>query len=763
MEGLEAQLRRLRLDKGLVDVTSEFRELASRMVPESVIKAPSFDLFEGTHSLEIDNPKLDSSLLALTEKELNFDCTKVYGEATEQKVEFVTAVVDRLCRTIVLWLNDFQTLPTTVLSCRYVAHILCQFTEDPCADLSSCQLETGDELFDQVLASCVIAVCYFVKFVQTLFKAGVVYEEEDLNCNAMGLNVLSTVQLPTVKSHLARSQKLLEKSYPQAHQLQMLLMLLMHLVEVYGLLPTYFGSTSQVDHEHTLNKLIETSRDLEQFPLPDGTVYQGAFSAVIQKKMSNQFPPRDIILPTGKEYTALADMVQDLRFVLSVDQAKTVTEIAQFSRFFNRVRPLHVVARAFYPLNLMRDDQTVLAQYTFDEYSQLHLEEFSFCDTELYKLLKNEPQTSGVKQKFQDFLQEISGALFEWYQTSSQNPCRSRQGFNRQLLMWDSLQAQIETYELELESQGIADQLEDGSSFMPLTTWVFYMKLRAMLDFVLKGFELDVYKPWEFFSMFWYSYYLAQHLENTLHRVLNFIEARIDSMVALNKKIKKLKAGEKKEKLREAYRAGMSSQMPVLMKNKDFIKYSLLDCSVIKILSLAQVFQFAVLKSFGLIDNQHPGSGRFSSPERVHKLRFKTFASIGVPELPSYGSFQQSLQDFVITEPMFETKLARSLDFNEVELSKVKSSLQSVFQDIEADSGQTRARAGTQLVQKQALEYYQGLLRSTDALIINGKTLRSKLGNRRRDDLSTAYTVGISRTQGGCSYFPLLKLDQRKP
>ncbi|SCU88925.1 LANO_0D03466g1_1 [Lachancea nothofagi CBS 11611] len=760
MAGLDAQLARLKLDQRLVDVTDDFRNLARGMEPESIIKAPSFDLFEGTHSLEIDNIKLDSSLLILSEQELSFDCGKTYGAAEEDKLEFVTAVADRLCRSIVLWLNEFQTLPTTLLSCRYMEHILSQYTEDPVSDLSTCHLETGHELFDQVLTSCVFGACYFVKFVQTLFKAGVVFEEEDLNCNAMGLNMLAMVKLQTVKSHLQNSKHFLQAKYPAASQLLLIVELFTNLIELHEYLPSN-PELNAAPNTQALIELVNCAQKLKQIEMPPRSILQGAFSPGIQKRLSNQFPPREIVEPSGNEYDGFITIAKDLQLVLSVDQAKTVSEIAQLSRFFNRIEQRHVVARALYLLYLMRDDQTVLDQYTFNDFSFLHLQEFSLCDTALSNELECESGNPTVREKFDDFLVEISSVLFEWYQTTAQNPCRYRQGYNRQLLLWDSLQAQIETYELELEGQGIRDELDADNSFMPLTTWVFYMKLRAMSDFVLKGFKLDVYKPWEFFSMFWYSYYLAQHLENNLARVSRFISDRITAITNLNKKLKKLKAGEKKDKLRDLYRSRMATQMPLLVRNRDFISYLTLDCTVIKTLSLAQVFQFAMLKSFGLIDNKHPGSGKFSSPEFTHKLRFKTFESIGVPELPSYELFQQSLEDFVITEPMFGSKLMRSFDFTENELEKVKESLQSIFETLKDNESQARATAGTQLVQEESLAYYQGLYRSTEALISNGRELRAKLGNKASRTLIEKYKVSVSRPQGGCPYFPLLSLSEQ--
>ncbi|CEP65017.1 Mak10p LALA0_S17e00276g [Lachancea lanzarotensis] len=755
MEALKAQLEHLSIEHDLIDITAEFQSLAKEMKPESVIKAPSFDLFEGTHSLEIDNLKLDSSLLQLTQAEQDFDCNVSHGSSDEQKVEFVTVIVDRICRSIVQWLNEFQTLPTTLLSCRYVEHMMHQYTQDPCGDLSTCRLETGDLLFDQVLASCVVGACYFVKFVQTLFRAGVVFEEEDLNCNTMGLDMLSNVTIEIVMSHLDLSQQLLKKSYPENDQLLLLVELLTHLVELDNYLPSNEASSFGSPNLEPVHRLIGCAERAKFFEMHSPEVCEGVFSTGIQKRLSNQFPPREIVKPMGNEYDGFIEMGKDLLLVLSVEQATTITEISQFSRFFNRTKQRNVIARAFFPLYLMRDDQTVLGQYTFNDFSFLHLKEFSLCSTSLSTALEQEPGDSALRHKFEDFLQEISSVLFEWYQTTAQNRCRYRQGYNRQLLLWDSLQAQIETFELELEGQTIKDALDEDNTLMPMTTWVFYMKLRAMSDFVLMGFELDVYRPWEFFSMFWYGYYLNQHLENNLARVSKSLVAKIASIMSLNKKLKKSKAGEKKDKVREIYRSKMAEEMPFLTKTREFVAYSTLDCQITKTLSLVGACQFSILKSCGLIDNQNPASTAFSSSEWVHKLRFKTFSSIGVPELPTYAMFQQSLQDFVVTEPMFGIKLSQCIDFTLEELEKAKSSLRKIMDDIKIKEDDA---AATRLVRSESLEYYKSRYRSAEALTINARTLKTKLADTATADLVKRYTVEVSRPHGGCPYFPVLIL-----
>ena len=89
---IEDDLKKLSLQDGeLVDITQQLRTLADRLKPESIIKVPNFNLFEGTHSLEINNEKLDSSLLELRDEELKFDCNVAYGDSDGQQLAFITS------------------------------------------------------------------------------------------------------------------------------------------------------------------------------------------------------------------------------------------------------------------------------------------------------------------------------------------------------------------------------------------------------------------------------------------------------------------------------------------------------------------------------------------------------------------------------------------------------------------------------------------------------------------------------------------------
>lgn len=461
-----------------LDITQCLVNLTSVLTPETVVKESTFSLFEGTYALEVCNVKLDSSLIELTEEEVNFDCGVPHGKDEEEQLLYVSSICDRLCRSMMNWLHDYQTLPTTVLSCRYVEELMGKYTKYPLDSLKLLDLNTGSVLYDQVLYSCVLGICSLIKFAHTLLQAGVVYEEEDLNCNVMNLDMLSNIENTQVIQELEKSLQFLEQHYPNSQHLKNIVLVFKHLLY----LPMFCPKTEiNISDDISLLQVIpgflaelDQSTFIPKYP-------PGCFSKGIQKRRDNNFPPKELFEPKGDEYRSFSSFIDDILTVLSIKDCTSVFEIRQFVWFFNRNKQRNVLARALLPLYLIRDHGYVLDKYPFRIFAEMHLYEFSLTGTELGSKLKNDEL---IYTELESYFSEISNCLFEWYQNMSQNSCRHRQGFNRQLLVWDSLQASLEQFEVQLEAIGVKDLINSipGATLMPISTWIYTNKLASVDD-----------------------------------------------------------------------------------------------------------------------------------------------------------------------------------------------------------------------------------------------------------------------------------------
>lgn len=739
--------------KDLVDVSHIFKDLGDKLKADTIIKNPEFDLFEGTRSLEVDNIKLDSSLIPLSEIEFQFNCNEVIGEVENKKLQIdnITAISDRLLRSIICWLNDYQTLPTTVLSCRYVEYILSQ--SEAFKELSI--LSTGDELYDKVLNTIVIGVCYFAKFVLDLLKSGVIMEEEDLNFNSMGLNFLSFIhsseEIINMIEESLQILNLLDNF--DTTRLIFIVKMVKCLIHIEETLTEYSAETT------SLELLVTLTEKLNSFGPVTHPVPAGCFSMGIQRRLANQFPPRNLVIP-GNNYLGYQEMAEDIIKVLKVSESETALETLQFASLFNHIKQKHVIARALFSLFFMRNDQNIIGKYTLNEFIFMHLNEFSLTSTKsTLSLLPPE-----MSMNTEPVLQEAIRVTLEMYQNTAQNTCRVRQGYNRQLLLWDSLQAQMENLEFEFENYSIVDIIdeESGSRYMPYCSWVYMTKMTVMIEFVLKGFALDVYKPFESYTMFWYAYYLTHKLEFCLNSVQQFIEHKIKSIHTVNKRIKKLKAGEKKESLRLQYREAMNNEMPQLQINNRYLNFLLMKNTITKSLCLTQLFQFGILKSFGVIDNKSPSKSAFINNKLIHDLRFKPFASIGIPELPSYDLFEKSLDDYIITEPMISMKSSKTVEYMEIELKKTTEKIDQIIQCIQAGDSNGVLVTGTRLIKDEALEYYEQLKKTAECIAINAKVINKKFGSQSFEKNSDKYLVELKYSAGSSTYYPLLSIVEKK-
>ncbi|CAL9732084.1 N-alpha-acetyltransferase 35, NatC auxiliary subunit [Monosporozyma unispora] len=745
----------------LVDITTQLDHFCSKLEPKAIVKEPLFDLFQGTHSLEINNPKLDSYLIPLTKEEIEFDCDVKHGATPEEDLKYVASISDRLLRYVVSWLNEYQSLPTTLLSCRYMERLL---NIKPSQQQVYISYETGDPLYDKALASLVIGVSYFATFIKGLLFKRVIYEEEDLNFNFMGIQGFDKLpEQEDVLHALTESIEYIFKLYGNnlndySTHLINILKAVRCLVKIENVITKYSNETDYLD------KLIQIATYLDgnelKFDVP-----MGSFSMSIQKSFSNQFPPKQVVTP-GKNYLGLTTMAQDIKLILRVAEIDTAVEALQFASFFNKLKQRHVLARALFPLFLVRENGEVIGKFSLEDFVFSHCMEFSLMSAKIVNEINASDELNNL---LSPRLQECANVLYEFYQNTSQNTARYRQGYNRQLLLWDSAQAQLETVEMTLISNKVHDVVKnnDGSEIplMPYASWVFTMKVIAMIEFVLKGFDLEVYKPFETFDMYYYTYHLSHQLQACLDKVHQFIVKKIDSIHSMNKKIKKLKAGEKKEKLKLTYTTIMEEETPQLQTNKQYLNYLLLQCNMNKSLSLFQVLQFAILKSVKLIDNKAPLSSKFVKPELIHNLRFKTFSSIGVPELPDYKSFQETLEGFVIHEdvnsPSFVAQLERIKTYMIVQINEATKCIKTIIRAIEANDKNGEVFTGTRLIKDDALHYYNKYLGSTLTLQANLEKLIERIKNKSiKNDEST---VILEFQPDSSTYFPTLTVvDQQK-
>lgn len=689
-----------------VDITSLLLRKAAALKTDAVVKSPHFSLFQGTHALEIDNDKLDSGLITLTDAEENFDCTAPL-ELTK-----VLWVSDSLLRSIFTWLNN-SSLSVTVFSCRYVEELLVNYTKDPGAGLAGCKFgnteiksDVNYLLVHKVLRSVVLGVLHFVRLCLTLGQAGVVYEEEDINTHNMHLDVLSLVPSDEILKEIQGSIIYLQKQFADEKDsmvLQAILQILAKLIDI-----PYYLSTKVSKAGNFLNTSIIDSMKTYTDVLRENLEYlnklepiEGCFTMGIQKRLDNRSPTRQLISPLSEDYTSFSLFLDDIEQILAISQRKTSHDIINHALNFANTKH-HVLSRALYPLFLIRDDRTVLGEESFHDLLIEELLRFSCCDSEWFTT-----ENQVVKVKLTDILQEISVGYFEWLNAMNQNPCRQRQHLSRAIVMFDTLQAKSEELEMHIKDVfQVYDEFEYGSEVvpaLPLTSWIFYMKLEIMLQVVMRGFELELYNVWEHHPMYWYAVNLHDHILMLLDRVIKFNQYKVEKIKNMSKQLKK-KKGDQKVRYKEKMQQKQMNELVMLEKSVDTLQKLVTKYEITRGVCHLEMIHLDNLLKLGHL--KVPNYPFMKNPDILFKLRMKPFSTVGVPQCPTYKDYQRDLNHFM--RPQFKHT---PQELQEVK-GKLLTNIKTIIECIQKDDDAT----GYRICKEDWLNWYRDIQRSSIGL-----------------------------------------------
>lgn len=614
-----------------------------------IVKSKVFSLVEGTHALEILNPRLDSSLL---EDGDPYDCSE------PRSIQQVDSIMNDMLKALMTWMNN-NPLATSVLSCHYIVELILKYMESPSASMDNLLPVSSDSqetlLVNKTLKVFAVGVIKFVGFMLAIGQAGVLYDEEDINTQSLNLDYLSLIPYSAVQeaivAEISRYSGSKEKRFDNLIAFLRIIHNLLQLPDImlqkFDLFDNSGLNTEFLDQVLENVSQIKSAADIGPSPL-------NCFSARFQKVLSVKVPPRPVVLDShANAYHHMEQMVLDLKQVFKATEVSNGVQLYEQLYWFMNSRndelmhcPKHVLPRGLLQLFLIRDDKTVLGTEPFAE---LLLEDLNSL-TSYGSAVLNQLHTPGdVSEKILQVMSQMEEVYFAWYCTVSQNPCRQRQHYSKGIKLWDTVQVNAENLELELENiDGVCDFFEISQQdesptpvpipTMPMSSWVYLKKLEAMVEVALRGIELEIHKPWEMFSVYWFAAYLCDNLKSHLHRIKIQNDHQIQSVHSINKRIKKLKAGEKKQKLRDLYNEKFTNDLPALTKvarrvDGLFTKYDILK----RCLEFHSIF-YAIMGALNIVS---PPKMLKVSLKSLYELRFKPFSSVGVPQLPSYNQFTQ--------------------------------------------------------------------------------------------------------------------------
>lgn len=230
-----------------------------------------------------------------------------------------------------------------------------------------------------------------------------------------------------------------------------------------------------------------------------------------------------------------------------------------------------------------------------------------------------------MSQQMELFRQRAAQPFLDVLRTSCQNRSRVRRTLCHMIGAWENLQMDAEEIDqiiqVKTEERPVMQQLATGSPIetfsLPLSSWAYLYKLRQMENIVQMGFELEVYQVDELAGMYWYLNYLAKFRVQHTERIKSFLVRRVEEA---RTQPGPLEAADEKQ----------------LQRSLAYIRLALIDVAVTWELSDALSCLYAVLARLRLVKLPPRPYG---NDTLRYELRMKPFASVGLPELPSFDDF----------------------------------------------------------------------------------------------------------------------------
>ncbi|SGZ50863.1 CIC11C00000003782 [Sungouiella intermedia] len=651
------------LDDKYVDVTTAFFQAVKTMQNGTVVASPYFDMLDGARAVEMGNVKLDTGLIELDQDEVAFDT------CLGQTLGTVAAIMNSLVVLYMSWLHGLSLL-VTVLSSRYVLDFLENYKAYPVVGsagfvnwrLHGPEYVRGHD-YDQnlvniLLRGFVVGLCKHIGFCRTV-GISVLYDEEDLTTRSMDFDFLSQITPEAAVMEIEKAEKwLLSTGKLADDSLLDICMKFLHLVKqlvllenlLLLLLPLFEANKVTVQCLHEGLKVLPELSNYSYEELPRGCV-----SRFVQLDCNNKhIPNANYGIPSGEAYANFEQFFLSIQtFINQLASLRNVRQLDTLIR--HSIAPkmtadYNVISRGLFLLFLIRDDKSIAGlEESVGSVCIRLMDTFSLCGNSLMKpdewtiQATSDPENtkSSCLRKVAQLLDDVEAAVFQKLSTCGNNRCRQRQLNNRNIVVWDLLQFNAEQIELELFNYGIGDRIAPGveEPSLGVCSFVYFEKIDLMLDVVLSGFEQQLYKSYEAAQMFWFAGYLSQlAYTHVLTRVRQTNMGKLASIGTLSKKIKRAKAGPKKDALRANLKNLEENVAPQLHSNITYIdEYLTPSTQLLAVICTTIAHVVQLLHSTSKQPNTDADA--LVESERLYNLRMKPWSSVGVPEMPTYSQF----------------------------------------------------------------------------------------------------------------------------
>ncbi|XP_041041665.1 N-alpha-acetyltransferase 35, NatC auxiliary subunit isoform X2 [Carcharodon carcharias] len=521
-----------------VNITKEFKDCCKELKLGELLHDKLFGLFEAMSAIEMMDPKMDAGMIGnqVNRKVLNFEQAVKDGTISIKGLILpeLIGIMDTCFCCLITWLEG-HSLAQTVFTCLYV--------------------HNPDLIEDSAMKAFALGVLKICDIAREKVNKAAVFEEEDFQSMTYGFKMANNVtdlrvtgMLKDVEDDLQRRVKSTrsrqgEERNPEVELEHQQCTAVFSRIKFTRLLLTALIAFTKKEMSaiSEAQKLMTQAADL--LPAIQNSIHHGIQAQNDTTKGDHPimmgFEPlvnQRLLPPTFPRYAKIIkreDMVN--YFAKLMERIKMVCEVVNLTNLHNILATFLVDNKKVFGTHLMQDMIKDALRY-FVSPPVLS----SKC------CLYNNHQ---AKDYIDSFVTHCVRPFCSLIQIHGHNRARQRDKLGHSLEEFATLQDEAEKVDAALHSM-LLKQEPQRQHLACLGTWILYHNLRIMIQYLLSGFELELYSMHEYYYVYWYlSEFLYAWLISTLSRADSSQMAE-ERIVEEQQKGRSSKKTKKKKKVR---------------------------------------------------------------------------------------------------------------------------------------------------------------------------------------------------------------------
>ncbi|CAB1321655.1 unnamed protein product [Coregonus sp. 'balchen'] len=476
---------KMRNNANWVDITHDFKEACKELNLGELLHDKLFGLFEAMSAIEMMDPKMDAGMIGnqVNRKVLNFEQAVKDGAIRVRDLSLpeLIGIMDNCFCCLITWLEG-HSLAQTVFTCLYV--------------------HNPDLIEDHALKAFALGILKVCDIAREKVNKAAVFEEEDFQAMTYGFKMANNVTDLRVTGMLKDVEDELQRRVKSTRSRQ--------------------GEQRDPEVELETSSVSEAQKLMQQaaylLPALHSNIEHGIQSQNDTTKGDNPimmgFEPlvnQRLLPPTFPRYAKIIKREEMVNYFSKlIDRIKT-----DFFCEFSEQSPC-VLSRSLLQTTFLIDNKKVFGTQPMQDMIKDALRYFVSPPVLSSKCCLHNNQQA--KDYIDSFVTHCSRPFCSLIQIHGHNRARQRDRLGHILEEFATLQDEAEKVDAALHS--LLMKLEPQRQHLAcLGTWILYHNLRIMIQYLLSGFELELYSMHEYYYIYWYlSEFLYAWIMSTLSR-----------------------------------------------------------------------------------------------------------------------------------------------------------------------------------------------------------------------------------------------------